>query len=148
MGDGELVVSLKSLNHRGLDIQFHAPSAADPFENAIRAAGEGAHGARARGSTGVAAASCVERALRCLNHALLEEYLKAFREAADTHGLEAQPDLNAALRIPGMFADPAKPSPDESLEAVLTMRWMRRLTELNAFRDARRRGDRGGDAHA
>ncbi len=37
LGDGELVVSVKSLNHRGLDVHVHAPSAADPFENAIRA---------------------------------------------------------------------------------------------------------------
>ena len=27
---------MKSLNHRGLDVQVHAPSAADEFENAIR----------------------------------------------------------------------------------------------------------------
>ena len=33
---GEIVVSVKSLNHRGLDVQVHAPSAADEFENAIR----------------------------------------------------------------------------------------------------------------
>ena len=31
------MVSVKSLNHRGLDVQVHAPSAADPFETAIRA---------------------------------------------------------------------------------------------------------------
>ncbi len=37
LGDGELVVSVKSLNHRGLDVQVHLPTAADPFENAIRA---------------------------------------------------------------------------------------------------------------
>ena len=40
-----------------------------------------------------------------LNHALLAEYLKAFREAARAHGLDAQPDLNAALRMPGMFEE-------------------------------------------
>ncbi len=37
LGDGELVVGVKSLNHRGLDIQVHAPAAADPFEASIRA---------------------------------------------------------------------------------------------------------------
>ena len=37
MGDGELVVSVKTLNHRALDIHVDAPSAADPFENSVRA---------------------------------------------------------------------------------------------------------------
>ena len=37
LGEGELVVGVKSLNHRGLDIHVHAPAAADPFEGAIRA---------------------------------------------------------------------------------------------------------------
>ena len=37
LGDGELVVSVKTLNHRSLDVHVHAPSVADPFENAVRA---------------------------------------------------------------------------------------------------------------
>ncbi len=37
LGDGELVVSVKTLNHRSLDVHVHAPSVADPFENAMRA---------------------------------------------------------------------------------------------------------------
>ena len=37
LGDGELVVSVKSVNHRGLDLVIQAPSALDPFESAIRA---------------------------------------------------------------------------------------------------------------
>ena len=39
LGEGELVVSVKSLNHRGLDIHVHAPSAADAFEKAGGVAG-------------------------------------------------------------------------------------------------------------
>ena len=56
LGDGELVVSVKSLNHRGLDVQVHAPSAVDPFENADPRAGEEPHGARPRRGARVAAA--------------------------------------------------------------------------------------------
>jgi uncharacterized protein YicC (UPF0701 family) len=37
LGDGELVVSVKTLNHRSLDVHVHAPSVADHFENAVRA---------------------------------------------------------------------------------------------------------------
>ena len=38
LGDSELVVSVKTVNHRGLDVQVRAPEAADPFENAVRTA--------------------------------------------------------------------------------------------------------------
>ena len=31
LGDGELVVSVKSVNHRGLDLLIQAPSALDPL---------------------------------------------------------------------------------------------------------------------
>ena len=31
------IVSVKSVNHRGLDIHFHMPAELDAFENAVRA---------------------------------------------------------------------------------------------------------------
>ena len=34
---GELVLSLKSVNHRGLDLHFHLPNELDALENDIRA---------------------------------------------------------------------------------------------------------------
>ena len=35
---GDIAVSLKSVNHRGLDLHFHLGAELDPFENAMRAA--------------------------------------------------------------------------------------------------------------
>ena len=35
--EGELILSVKSVNHRGLDMHFHLPEEFDPFENSIRA---------------------------------------------------------------------------------------------------------------
>ena len=34
---GELVFSLKSVNHRGLDLHFHLPNELDAVENEVRA---------------------------------------------------------------------------------------------------------------
>ena len=34
--EGEIVVSLKSVNHRGLDLHFHLPPELDALENEIR----------------------------------------------------------------------------------------------------------------
>jgi uncharacterized protein (TIGR00255 family) len=132
-GEGELVVSVKSLNHRGLDVQIHAPSAVDPFENAIRAL---VKSRVARGHVEVRVAlppSVSNGATPSLNRALLEEYLRMFRAAADAHGLDSRPDLNAAFRIPGMFIEPAE-AEVAGLQEYLLDTLGEALDELNSFR--------------
>ncbi|HLH40030.1 MAG TPA: YicC/YloC family endoribonuclease [Bryobacteraceae bacterium] len=134
LGEGELVVSLKSLNHRGLDIQIHAPAAADPFENTIRAM---VKERVLRGHVEVRVSlpqAPVNGGAPALNHALLEEYLKAFREAADRHGLDSKPDLNAALRLPGMFAEGGEAEPPPEAEPALREALSQALDDLNCFR--------------
>ena len=134
LGEGELVVSLKSLNHRGLDVHIHAPSAVDPFENAIRTA---VKQRVLRGHVEVRvslpqAASNGNAAV--MNHALLEEYLRAFRQAADQHGLDSKPDLNAALRLPGMFTESGEEEAPSEAEPALHEALQQALDELNSFR--------------
>jgi uncharacterized protein (TIGR00255 family) len=134
LGDGEVVVSLKSLNHRGLDIQVHAPSAADPMENAIRAM---VKSRLVRGHVEVRVSLppvSSNGGTTVLNQAMLEEYLKSFREAAAAHGLDNRPDLNAALRIPGMFAETPDPETPPDAEPALLDALQEALNELNAFR--------------
>jgi len=133
---GEIVVSVKSLNHRGLDVQVHAPSAADEFENAIRAMVKGrltrghvevrislpANGAN--GSTALA-----------LNRDLLLQYLTAFREAAEAHGIHAEPDLNAAFRHTGMLAESVpEAAPASAIEKEVLGALSEALDGLNDFR--------------
>jgi uncharacterized protein (TIGR00255 family) len=70
-----------------------------------------------------------------LNHTLLEEYLSAFRQAAAEHKLNAQPDLNAALRIPGMFGEASESSElPPGTEAAMLDALGEALEELNGFR--------------
>ncbi|MGA7834855.1 MAG: YicC/YloC family endoribonuclease, partial [Acidimicrobiales bacterium] len=38
IGEGEIVVSLKSVNHRGLDLHLHMPPEMDPMESDVRTA--------------------------------------------------------------------------------------------------------------
>ena len=133
-GEGEIVVSVKSVNHRGLDIQVHAPSAVDPFESAIRAL---VKSRVVRGHVEVRVAlpqSASNGAAPLLNRTLLGEYLKAFRQAAEAHGLDAKPDLNAALRIPGMFGEAVEIEAPAGTEAALLAAAASALEELNAFR--------------
>jgi uncharacterized protein (TIGR00255 family) len=133
--DGELVVSVKSVNHRGLDVHLRGPEAVDAFESMIRALVKtrmtrGHVEVRVSLPAGAGAASAP-----ALNKALLEAYLKAFQDAADVHGLDAEPDLNAALRVPGMFAVQQETEPDEDIGAALTEAVGEALDQLNAFRE-------------
>lgn len=131
---GEIVVGVKSLNHRGLDVQVHAPSAADEFENAVRAM---VKARMVRGhvevrislpQNGAGGASAVS-----LNRPLLDQYMKAFREAAAAHGIEAQPSLDAAFRHSGMLMEaPAETAPVSQPDVIETLSCA--LDGLNEFR--------------
>ena len=134
VGEGEVVVSVKTLNHRSLDVHVHAPTAADPYENAVRSL---VKSRLVRGHVEVRISlppAGANGAAASLNRRLLEEYLDAFRQAAREHGLDVQPDLNAALRMPGMFAE----APDSELppgtEAAMLEALGAALDELNEFR--------------
>ena len=134
LGDGELVISIKSLNHRGLDIQLHLPTAADPFENAMRIM---VKGRLVRGHVEIRVnlpQSSASGKGVALNRTLLEQYLAAFREAAVSHGLDTQPDLNAALRIPGMFGEADESEPPAGAEGAVLDALAAALDELNGFR--------------
>ncbi len=135
--DGELVVSIKSVNHRGLDVHVRGPEAADAFESSIRAL---VKGRVARGHVEVrlslpGAAGPGGASALVLNRTLLEAYLKAFQDAADAHGLDAEPDLNAALRVPGMFSAAEEAEPDANIGAMLTEAVEDALGQLNGFRE-------------
>jgi uncharacterized protein (TIGR00255 family) len=135
LGEGELIVSVKTVNHRGLDIHTHAPGAADPFENSVRAM---IKSRLARGHVDlriVLPDAARAAASGQINRTLLEQYLTAFQEAAASHGLDNKPDLNAALRIPGMFGEQNGLEVETETESVLLEALGEALNELNGFRE-------------
>jgi len=100
---GELVFSLKSVNHRGLDLHFHLPNEFDALENDIRAViKDGVVRGHVQIHVGLTRNVAADGAL--FNRAMLHAYLAAFREAAQQYSIQAQPDLNSALSIPGMLS--------------------------------------------
>ncbi len=134
LGEKELIVSIKTVNHRGLDVHVHAPASADPFENAIRSAVK-SRLTRGHADVRISLPDFARNGdSTSVNHDLLEEYVAAFRDAASRHGLESQPDLNAALRLPGMFGDSGSGEPPPETEALLMDALADALAELNAFR--------------
>jgi uncharacterized protein (TIGR00255 family) len=92
-------MSLKSVNHRFLDLQFRLPSGLDGLEMELRKLFKDA---LVRGH--VELTLSVDRTSQQkagYNRELIAGYLAAFDEARREHGLAGEPDLNDALRLPG-----------------------------------------------
>ena len=136
---GELVLSIKTVNHRGLDMHFHMPLDFDAVENALRtvvrkrvARGHVQVQVNLRRPDGAAVTTII-------NEPLLRAWLDTFRDVAGRFGIESQPDLNQALRLPGMMESrldhAANGSPaDESVENDALAAAAEALDELDAFR--------------
>jgi len=134
-GDTEIVLSLKSVNHRGLDLHFHLPAILDPMESEIRTIVK-AGVARGHLQINLNLSHTGQQAAG-LNRPLLGVYMTAFREAADLYQIGGQePDLNAALRIPGMLgqvSDDAEIPPELAAAILETTR--EAIGVLNSFRE-------------
>jgi len=95
-------LTIKSVNHRFLDLQFRLPSSCDRLEIQLRRL------LKERLRRGhVDLTLQLERKANLqiqLNSSLLDAYVKAFREASALHGLTGEPDMNALLRLPGLMS--------------------------------------------
>jgi uncharacterized protein (TIGR00255 family) len=125
-------LSLKSVNHRFLDLHFRLPSGIDSLEMQLRRV---LKEKIARGHIEVSLS--LERATGeplALNRELVGGYIAAFRSAAAEFGLAADPDLNAILRMPGAL-DSADDSADGVLEAAVMAKVDEALARLNQMRE-------------
>src|SRR6516225_124601 len=112
--EGELVVSLKSVNHRGLDLHFHVAPALDAFEPAVRSL---LKSRISRGHVQTQISFAVNRNGNTgLNHEMLGTWLAAFRDACDRYQLKCDPDLNEAMRIPGILQNDGARELDSGFE--------------------------------
>src|SRR5581483_7919404 len=131
--EAEILVSLKSVNHRGLDLHFHMPPELDGLEAEIRNIIKGGVG---RGHMQINVT--VTRAgggAASLNRELFDLYLQAFREAAEKYQITGDPDLNAALQIPGMLSAGSASELSESMGKAVLETVVEAVTVLNAFRE-------------
>lgn len=140
--DGELVLTLKTVNHRGLDLHFHTPAAVDPFEAALRNQIK-ARVARGHVDIRVTVPKSAAGGALTWNRAMLAAFVEAFQEASREFGVEGKPDLNAAFRIPGMIEDAGDAETDPALGTALQEAAEEALAELNRFRERE-----GGDMAA
>ncbi len=108
-------LSLKSVNHRFLDLHMRMPAGAEPLEMRLRRL---LKEKVLRGHLEITLT--VDRGLRPNAHFdrdLLQGYIAAFRAAAAESALEQQPDLNAIFRLPGVLTGETRFS-DEEMKAL------------------------------
>lgn len=115
-------LTIKSVNHRFLDLQFRLPSSCDALEIQLRRV---LKEKLRRGHVDVTLQ--LERKSNIqiqLNAPLLDAYLRAFREASALYGLASNPDMNVILRLPGLMSAESTVS-EEAMqgldEAVLSL---------------------------
>ncbi len=132
--EGELTVSVKSVNHRGLDIHFHMPAEFDPYEQNVRAVIKG-RVARGHLQIHLLFNRNTLQEGSFLNRPLMQAYLSAFEEARHEFKVAGEPDLNDAFRVPGMFRADSEAEVDAGVEKALTEAMGEALDLLNAFRE-------------
>lgn len=131
---GELTLSIKTVNHRGLDLHFHMPMEFDAVEPALRAS------IRKRVSRGHVQVQVFFRRNTeastngVVNEALLKAWLDSFRDIAERYGIDSRPDLNQALRLPGMLESRGAPAAEESVEREALALAAEAIEELDRFR--------------
>src|SRR5580765_1851891 len=130
-------LSLKSVNHRFLDLHFRLPSGTDFLEMQLRRL---LKENVARGHLEVSLS--LDRSSSdtfSLNRELVSGYIAAFRTAAAEFSLATEPDLNAILRIPGAL-DSSNETPDGEIETAVMSKVSEALERLNQMRDEEGRG--------
>jgi len=133
--EGEIVVSLKSVNHRGLDLHFHMPIELDALENDVRGVLKSGL-ARGHVQIHVTFTRTHGEGKAPVNWTLLDAYMAAFGEARERYGLEGAPDLNAALRVPGVLsANGEEQEAGEAVAKAVLEATAEAVTSLNTFRE-------------
>jgi uncharacterized protein (TIGR00255 family) len=109
-------VSVKSVNHRFLDVKLRLPESLEPYEIRLRqAVRDRIH----RGHVDVHVSVEPGKAAPVhVNQALLQAYLRAADELRQQTGAKAELDLVSLLRLPGVIAglDPELPDSEEEQE--------------------------------
>lgn len=131
---GEAVVTIKSVNHRSLDMHLYLGQELEMLEPEVRRM---VREAASRGHVNVRVSFTAAHAASGagLNRPLFEAYLAAARTAAEEYGAAAQPDFHAALQIPGMMAPPRDTDTAEETAELVRETLGAALEAFNAFRE-------------
>lgn len=130
---GEMVFTIKSVNHRALDVHLHLPADLDAYGYGLRNLIK-TRVARGHVDVRLYWDRSGAKQLLSLNRPLLDSWMAAFKDAKDQYLLDCSPDLNAAFRIPGMLAE-ADSEIDPDVEKLMNDLASEALDAFNASRE-------------
>ncbi len=132
---GELTISLRSVNHRGIDLHFHQSGEFAVFENEMRARLK-QHIRRGHVEIRVGMAHAEEDGAPSYDRASLGRYIAAYRQASEEFQLDNKPDLNALLALPGVLKSPAESTiVGDCLASEVLDTLSACVAELNSYRE-------------
>lgn len=132
-----ITLSLKSVNHRFLDLHLRLPSCMDSLEMQLRRL---LKQQLVRGHVEVTLSiDRTHHGEAVYDAALIAAYIRTFREVAAKHNLRGEPDLNTILRLPGVFGtessvDRGSGEETQAIEAAVLREIVPLIDALNAMR--------------
>ena len=124
-------LSLKSVNHRFLDLHMRMPAESDALEMQLRRV---LKSKLARGHVELTlAVQRLDGQGMTVNRDLVGGYVAAFRAVAKDFGIPGEPDLNAVLRMPGAL-ESGGGDVDQELENAVTAQLEEAIHRLDAMR--------------
>ena len=131
-------LALKSVNHRFLDLHFRLPADSSELEMKLRRV---LKEKMARGHVEITLTlEPVAGQGFAVNRQLVGGYVEAFRGLAQELGVSGEPDLNAALKIPGAMDASSGAADSAELEAAVLAKVGDILSRLNEMRAEEGRG--------
>ncbi|HEX4769949.1 MAG TPA: YicC/YloC family endoribonuclease [Bryobacteraceae bacterium] len=104
---GELTISLRTVNHRGLDAHFYHSSEFAQFENGMR---EILKRHIARGHVEIRTSLQRNGSGEIgIDRGILTSYVEAFRQVAQELEVSTQPDVNVLMQLPGVVTRVERP---------------------------------------
>lgn len=120
-------LAIKSVNHRFLDLQFRLPPGLDALEMDLRKL---LKESLVRGHVELTlSVDRIAQQKTGYNRDLVSAYVAAFAAAREEHRLIGEPDLNAALRLPGALQTESRSDEDLTILASSVMEQMPELLE-------------------
>ena len=127
-----ITLSLKSVNHRFLDLHLRMPPDSDTLEMKVR---RQLKEKLARGHVELTLSLARSGGAQfAVNAAVARGYVQAFRTAARETGVNAEPDLNVILKFPGVLEDSGSAELGPKLEATVTAKLDEAIHQLNQMR--------------
>ncbi len=125
-------ISLKSVNHRFLDLHLRLPADSDALEMRIRRVlKDNLHRGHVELTLTI---ERVDGASLGVNKQLVGGYVQVFREAAREFAVQGEPDLMAILKMPGAVSGSVLDSGDSALETAIIKKLEEAISKLKAMR--------------